>query len=154
MDIIVLSAAKALDYRTINPVYAIRIFDWYESCYNPRDKQLTLPADSIVVSYKFEEYDRDFYNQQEVSGHYGERIKKLQERAFNNDIAKDLITHFRDNRDGKLELLVHCQAGLERSPSVAQALNDLFELSEDYNIDRVRKNFIYRTMMRVGLEIL
>ena len=149
MKIITLSASKALEYRTLNPVYAIRIFDWYTDDANIIDK-LTLPENSIIVSYKFEEYDMDIYNRPEIRAHYGKEIKKMQQRAFNGDIARDLITHFRDNRGGKLELLVHCNAGLERSPSVAQALNDLFELSEVYNIERVRKSFIYRTMMKVG----
>jgi hypothetical protein len=151
MKIITLSALRALEHRTNNPTYAIRIFDYLNHDSNPWVQPLVLPAHSIVVSYEFQEYDMDSYNRPDVRANYGdEEIDQLQEKAFNEDIARELIYHFMENRAGRLELLVHCNAGWERSPPVAQALNDLFSLSPEYEREKIRKKFIYRVMMKVG----
>src|SRR3989344_706556 len=98
MDIIALSARRALEYRTTQPVYAIRIFDHYDSDANPKDQILTLPEHSIVTSYQFEEYEMDFYNRPETREKCGHKeIDEMQKLAFTKAIAQDIITHFTKN---------------------------------------------------------
>ena len=49
---------------------------------------------------------------------------------FDDGIAKKILTNFQDNRHCSA-LLVHCLVGQSRSPAVAIALNEVFNLGHD-----------------------
>ncbi len=46
--------------------------------------------------------------------------------CLTGEIARDIITFFGENKGGVEETLIHCRAGLVRSPAVGLALSDIF----------------------------
>jgi len=73
---------------------------------------------------------------------------------IDEDIARSIIEDFRNGREGCSDLLVHCTRGEDRSPAVAIALNEIFDLGENTeelkDKHRVYTRWIYRVMMETA----
>jgi hypothetical protein len=71
---------------------------------------------------------------------------------FNNQLAQKIISDFDTYKNQTDHLLVHCSAGQNRSPAVAMALNDIFNLgnnSEKLKEKYPRYNkFVYETLLK------
>jgi len=52
---------------------------------------------------------------------------------FTEHLAKTILTDFEESWNGCEDLLIHCSAGTSRSPSVAIALNEIFDLGQNSN---------------------
>ena len=58
-------------------------------------------------------------------------IRQYCDLMFNDDIASRILKDFSGYHERCSALLVHCRYGLSRSPAVAMALNDIFDLGQD-----------------------
>lgn len=76
-----------------------------------------------------------------------------QERAFTKELGLEIIKFF-EGIIGKAEyLLVHCEAGLSRSPAVAAALNKLYSGDDRYYFQRYTPNMlVYRRIIEAAVE--
>lgn len=145
MKINILKHIKAIPYQPQVPTYAIRIFDP-----DPGTLIMDLRGDyQVIKEYMFHDTDIDFIlsNRPDHDVEASERKYHL----FNSKIARNIIQDFSNNKEGCLELMVHCTLGGNRSPAVAMALNDIFNLS--YDTEKMKQHylchnrFIYRLMM-------
>jgi predicted protein tyrosine phosphatase len=124
------------------PIYLIRIFDAPRLTVAPY-AELKYPEQfKTIKSYIFD----DVYHLQDE-----ERF-----RLFKDEIAQKILTDFdNDGKDCKT-LLVHCRAGISRSPAVAIALSEIFHLKTPEQIAEMKKNFsfynkkVYNTLLRVS----
>jgi predicted protein tyrosine phosphatase len=137
MNILIKSLSDAITYKPTEPTYAIRIFspgpvgnerlDRFPLVDSPNYKHITV--------YRFDDID------------YHQRNKIV----FDESIASKIIEDFAQYKDQVETLLVHCIMGKNRSPSVAMALNEKFDLGA--NVKELRKKYpennklVYRTMM-------
>lgn len=114
MEIVILDRLSARDYEPKNnKTSIIRI---YESS----GDILSLKHDSKfknVFTYRFDDIDVDIKNN--VS-------EKLY--GISPDCAKQIIEDFKNIKDNTDTLIVHCMAGISRSPAIAFALNEIFNL--------------------------
>lgn len=73
---------------------------------------------------------------------------------FDEGIASRMIKGFREYQEKCQSLIVHCSAGRNRSPAVAMALNDLFNLGYDTEelMDEYPEynSYIYALLKQVG----
>jgi len=80
-----------------------------------------------------------------------------QDAVFNEEKAKKIITDFRENYSNIETLLVHCHFGMNRSPAVGIALNDIFDLG--YSSNQLKKEypafreFVYDTMINTAKNL-
>ncbi|OQY47525.1 MAG: hypothetical protein DRR08_27930 [Candidatus Parabeggiatoa sp. nov. 2] len=128
------------NYSKDKPIYLIRIFD------SPN-----LP----IVSYAKLKYPEQFqlirsYTFDDSQFSDDERI------LFNDEIAEQIITDFDNEGKDCKTLLVHCRAGISRSPAVAIALSEIFHLKTPEQIAEMKKQFsfynkrVYNTLLRVS----
>lgn len=77
-------------------------------------------------------------------------------KLFDEDIAMRIMADFEDGQDFE-DLLIHCSAGISRSPAIAIAMNDIYNLGEDHLRMRTRYNkhstFVYRIMMETAKKL-
>jgi len=126
----------AVGYVPVVPTFAIRIFgsDGRFKDYGLKNSEL----------YRIHEYTFDD-NDPHREGAPGRII-------IDGDIAREIIEDFRNGREGCSDLLVHCSMGEKRSPAVAIALNDIFDLGADKEALRRKYSFydrgVYDVMMK------
>jgi len=74
------------------------------------------------------------------------------EVMFNDELAQKVLSDFREHKDQVDRLLVHCYAGQSRSPAVAIALNEIFNLG--YDSEEMKEEypgynqFVYEMLLR------
>lgn len=126
-EILVLSAVEAIDFMPAKDreTYIIRIFDQRYPLLPFR-----YPLNNVVFVDCF-----DFMHFDIVSGDRKADYKcilnagnKLFTRRDANSLLDNFTSHFKEG----MNLMVHCFQGRNRSPAVALALNDLFDLGHDY----------------------
>jgi len=118
MDIKIMSLVEAITYRPDKPTYAIRIFG---GKYLDDFSKFPLKDSSFYIHIAKYIFDDNLPGI--TSG----------PAWINDEIAVDIINSFSSKR-GSIEcLLVHCLRGRNRSPSVAIALNEIFNLGHDTN---------------------
>ncbi len=109
---------EALEYTPTDSTYVIRIK--YSPKLHSYHDDRPLQESSLfrrIQSYGFDDTDPHF---------------PLKDRKhLDIDLAKQIINDFAEGRNGCETLLVHCRRGVNRSPAVAIALNDIFNLGED-----------------------
>ncbi len=92
-----------------------------------------------VVDYTFDDNDANYH-----SG----------PMTITNDIADIIVKDFADHRSWIESLIVHCTKGKNRSPAVAIALNEIFELGHDSSeLKRIYKEAngdVYRAILAAG----
>lgn len=115
MDIIIAGHRLAREFKPTGRAYAIRIFG--SDCRYDADAAEPLKGEYVFID----------------SVRFDETRKLLQGESglwFDEWMAQEMIGRFLEYREKCNQLLVHCYAGEERSPAVAKALNDRFELGE------------------------
>jgi hypothetical protein len=53
-------------------------------------------------------------------------------KLFDLDVASNLLEHFKEHRNGLDSLVVTCHRGINRSPAVAMALNQIYKLGHNH----------------------
>ena len=152
MRVLIMNLLDAITYEPKNPTYAIRIFP---SSY-PRLEGVASMEEAIRKTPLKESplYGKaNCYVFDDVWHGYLGGLKH-EDVLFTQDMAKQIIEDFQSDRKGCEDLLVHCTLGKNRSPAVAIALNELFNLGSDANSlknEYPETNwYVYRVMMEVG----
>ena len=115
MDLEILSGVLASQYIPRNSTYAIQI----HSGMLPPSVKLQNSSLYTIREYVFD--DVDPYN--------GDTPKEAV--VLDELLVRLIITDFTNHGLGKETLLVHCSRGINRSPAVAIALNERFNLGHD-----------------------
>jgi predicted protein tyrosine phosphatase len=156
MKITVLSLKEVRTYRPTEPSCLIRIFGNEES-YHEESKIEGSFLNSAV--YFFD--DVDLY----LEANYGkEHLRKMIQsdnpQLFHKSLALKIISEFDTwNRPPSLEeLVVHCYVGAGRSPAVAMALNEIFQLGWQTQ-DLIKRypeynQYVFEVMVRAGQDYL
>ena len=140
---------RAIQYTPKVPTLVIRILDSYPESDNSSSLKLQDSSFFRTLGYVFDDQDVD-----RLLEHYPDYdLEKLAKKnvLFNNELAKKILSDFEKLRNGCLDLLVHCTLGGSRSPAVAIALNEIFDLGHDS--DELKKRysaynqFVYRLLI-------
>lgn len=143
MNIFIIDRFNGSIYNPSDRTAMIRIFE--------TDKTEMIP---LVYKEKFDNVFEYFFDDidKESWGDY---------RGINNEIAKQIIKDFATIKDKIDTLIVHCRAGVSRSPAVALALNDIFELNcldvKDFinmGCFSSHNRYVYKTMMKSANKTL
>ena len=121
IDLHVMSSDAASVFEPLKKTYAIRIFTptW------PEDMKGRLKdSDNYirVVEYLFD----DARSPGDMK-----LFPKMYSRLFDEDLARKMISDFGHYKPDCESMLVHCQRGKNRSPAVAIAFNEIFQLGHD-----------------------
>ncbi len=147
MEIKIISLEQAKKYIPLVPTYAIRIFS---GC--PEENEdyglLRYSKNYIAIrNYTFDDIDEPNFVDEEKKGF----------KIFNLEDARLIIFDFDKKKKECLELMVHCRYGEGRSPAVAAALNDIFELGDEtwrlFVLYPKMNQLIYERMMDVGRNL-
>lgn len=120
-EIHILSLEEAIAYQPDKPTYAIRIF-------SPSADHSLYPLDesgfyTVIREYFFDDTLHDMLPTQDPET---EEIYK----PFTPEIAHTIISDFEESYRSE-DLMIHCTYGMNRSPAIAIALNDIFNLGSD-----------------------
>ena len=151
MDLHVLPSADARDFRPDRPSYGIRI----ASPAYPGDI-VTLNESPLwvhVADYFFS----DTWPQMMAAGkRLG--LDQTREVLFTDEMADGLVLEFDRYRAHCEALVVNCTRGINRSPAVAIALNEAFELGHDTtslkNQYKESNWHVYRKVLEAGRRII
>ena len=158
MAITVLPKQLAATYEPTERTKVIRLMD-----NQPEQRETYPPLKESPLYISVQEYFFNDENPDErwptdpVAKDY-ELRRFLQEnkRLFDEDIAMKIMADFEDGQEFK-DLLVHCSAGISRSPAIAIAMNDIYGLGEDPLKMRTKYNkhntFVYRIMMETAEKL-
>lgn len=129
-----MSLSDALEHEPVKPTYAIRIYSSIPS--NQQDKS------SFYKSLK----NSNFYKKiAEYTFDDNDRYIKVGDVTITPEIADDIVTDFAEYKDQVESLLVHCSRGKNRSPSVAFALSEIFNLGHD--TERLKKEYFFHNKL-------
>ncbi len=134
-------AEQARKYVPEKKTYAIRLFGTDRSKYASYGELQDSKNYLAIKKYVFDDIE---YTPEQEEG-CGEDYL-----AINDSIAREIITDFKPYRNSIDELLVHCWAGLSRSPAVAKALNDIFKLGNsdsEFSEYNQMNMFVYNFLM-------
>ncbi len=125
MNIHIMGYRTASEYHPLVPTLAIQIFDSY-----PNSPKVNLKDSPLFTTcrYTFDDIDLD-----QLLNHYpNTNVEELAKRhtLFSKSLAKTILNDFNKNKAANIDLLVHCLLGASRSPAVAIALNEIFELGQ------------------------
>lgn len=109
----------AIEYDPVDPTLSIRIIS---SRYRDIDDKYHLRESRLYTKFEYEFDDVFPRNKREIASGY---------KLFDEDLAKKVITDFQQNQKKNTTLLVNCFRGLNRSPAVAIALNEIFRLGDN-----------------------
>jgi predicted protein tyrosine phosphatase len=148
-QVMILSHSRAAKFQAEpknQPIYLIRIFDAPKMITVAPYAKLRHPEQfEIIKSYTFDD------------------VSHLQEHdrfvLFQDKIAKQILTDFDNEGRDCQTLLVHCRAGISRSPAVAIALSEIFQLKTPEEIAEMKKQFsfynkrVYSFLLKVSQEM-
>lgn len=136
MDLHIFWSDEASKFLPDKPTYAVRIF---MSGLKEMPKLQENPHYLAIQEYTFDDNDGMF------------QVGPL---SITPEIAEHIVLDFAKYRDRVSALLVHCSRGRNRSPSVAIALSEIFQLGND--TETLKRNFphanreVYRAIMQAG----
>ncbi len=137
MELLIMSLWDAAEHKPEKNTCALRIFSSYETFKKPLQNS---PFYVNIFEYIFDDVEPWYAKENDV--------------LFDTDMAKKLITDFDKNREKCESLLVHCGRGINRSPAVGMALNDIFKLGRDSSLlEKMYPEcnwYIYNTMKEVA----
>ncbi|HIG92779.1 TPA: hypothetical protein HA234_01115 [Candidatus Woesearchaeota archaeon] len=139
---------QASQYQPQVSTLAIRIYDSYSGSSNTSDIPLQPSPHYQILEYLIDDQDPDYYLENDPT--YD--IRRLQQghALFTPELATQLLHDFEKSQRGCLELLVHCTLGGSRSPAIAIALNEIFQLGNDSEEMKERykpyNQFVYRLL--------
>ncbi len=135
---------QAKKHTPLVPTYAIRIFS---GCPEENEYYRLLRYSKNYISvrnYVFDDIDDPKFKDE------NKKVFKI----FDLEEARLIMSDFDEKRKECLELIVHCKYGNGRSPAVAAALNDIFELGEEtwrlFALYPKMNQLVYERMMEVG----
>lgn len=140
MDLKIFRLSKAITYQPINPTYAIRI----GSKNSDFEYELQKSGLYTIVKYIFDDDDPRW------------RHRKANSITINETIARKILIDFEEKGLDKETLLVHCIVGENRSPAVAIALNEIYDLGHD--TEQLKREFpeatwyAYRMLLKIAGE--
>ncbi len=149
-DIHIFSLEEVLSYIPDEETYAIRISSAY-------DDNTHYP---LQESSFYKEIHHYFFDDiwPGMPDEFHSHLPDEQYRPFTTEIAHTIIDDFSHALDSIDSLLVHCRFGVNRSPAVAIALNEIFELGEDSAFLKHKypeyRRFIYNTLLEAGEDYL
>lgn len=146
MDLHIFGKWDAQEFQPSKPTYAIRIFSSYNT---DSDKKplATSPLYHRIVEQTFDDIWPDYPG-----------VGFENPIMFSEEMADSIIRDFSAHKDSIDTLLVHCSRGINRSPAVALALNEIFNLG--YNPHELKKKyphatwFVYDTLKEVARTII
>ena len=149
MDIKIFGWEKASEYVPLEPTYAIRILNgpsWdVNKDYPPL---IESPNYKQIKEYTFDDVDLEYCP------------NPRKDIFIDEKIAGKMLIDFRDGREGCLAFLVHCSRGQNRSPAVAIAFNEIFNLGQDGKVMReiykARNVYVYEMLIETakGLKLI
>lgn len=146
-QVIILSQEKAATFQPEpkdKPVYLIRIFD------SPNAPLAFLPYFPLKYPKQFEIIKS--YTFDDVSRFIEDNLV-----LFDDKIAKQIIGDFYKKGKECKTLLVHCRAGKGRSPAVAMALCEIFQLKTKQQLTEIKTHFpsynerVYNMMLDIKM---
>lgn len=148
MNIHIMGYRQAIRYVPRVPTVAIRIFDSYPDSLNSPRLELQDSPFFRTLGYVFDDQDSDWILQRYPA--YDLKGVAIRNVLFDEMLARKMLEDFAGLKDGCLDLLVHCTIGACRSPAVAMALNEVFELGQDSQALKDRyptyNRFVYRLL--------
>lgn len=137
MDLHIFWSDEASKFLPDKPTYAVRIF---MSGLKEMPKLQESPHYLAIQEYTFDDNDGPL---------------RAGPVSITPEIAESIVLDFAQYRDRVSALLVHCSKGINRSPAVAIALSETFELENDTEslkkIFTQRNQEVYRAITRAGL---
>ena len=139
MGLLIMGLIEAVNYIPTTPTYAIRI----------QSATLRYPGslhDSRL--YTLREYTFDDIFPVDIPQKY---------KLFDEPIAQQIIADFRESGIDKDTLMIHCSRGVNRSPAVGMALNNIFNLGHD--AAKLNKHFpefnwhVYDTLLETAKKL-
>ena len=145
MDLHILSLSEAIEFDPDKKTYVIRIFSSW-------DRESDKPRLKPRIKYKHIcEYTFDDVSPWMAPGYLKKYI------LFNSELAEKIIREFDQHQKGCEALVVHCSRGINRSPAVGIALNELFEFGHPTQNLKERyyeSNWhVYDTLIEAGARI-
>lgn len=129
MRILITGIIDALEYTPTDPTYAIRIKNSKTMTGDFEDRPLKeSPFFEHVHTYIFDDVYPEFGWEKQFTT---QQFSRERDTLFDDNLAKEIINDFIRGRGNCKTLLIHCSRGLNRSPSIAMALNDIFNLGEN-----------------------
>lgn len=146
MDLHIFGKWDAQKFQPAKPTYAIRIFSSYSQDFDK--KPLTdSPLYHRIVEQTFDDIWPDYLG-----------VGFSNPIMFTEEMAASIIRDFSAHKDSIEALLVHCSRGINRSPAVALALNDIFGLGHDSVRLKAKYKeanwFVYDTLKAVARTIV
>ena len=144
MELVILSLLEAVRYVPQNRTYAIRI----SSEFSLDHLYKLVESDNwvAIASYVFDDVWPG------MPGGLGDR-----DVVLSRSKAGSIISGFQEHMSGIETLLVQCQRGLNRSPAVGIALNEIFNLGYDTKWLKQQhpefRKFVYDTMLGAAREM-
>ncbi len=142
MDLLIMGLVDAVMYKPIKPTYAIRI----QSGTLRYDKPLRESHLYTLKEYTFDDDNPRSWGKMGATS-----------VTFNEDIAGRILSDFANEGRTREVLLVHCSRGINRSPAVGIALNEIFTLGQD--TDRLKEYYpesnwyVYETLIETARKI-
>lgn len=152
MNVQVFSASGAARYNPTpeeQPVYLIRIYN------HPR---VMAECDYPALEYEDRFKVIKIYHIDDIQPH--SQVVFDYERLMTTELATTILTDFQQDRGDCKTLAVHCQAGRSRSPAVALALAELFQLLSPAELQQLRERhryhnaFVYETLRKAFADLL
>lgn len=137
-----MSLRDAIEYEPTKSTYALRIFPAWGNFRKPlRESSLY----KVIHKYVFDAISPPFFNSSSMSSNYV---------LFTPDLADKIISDFSVGKQGCESLLVNCTQGINRSPAVALALNEIFDLGYDSEVLKNKHpkytKYVYDTLMKAA----
>lgn len=145
MNLLIFGSAEAAAHDPVDNTYAIRI-----EHPQTKDKNWSIP---LKESSKYVGVDTYYFSDCWPGG-----VIFDDDILFDEHHAKKIIENFKNKKDITDTLLVHCSRGINRSPAVGIALNELFNLGHD--TEKLKDKYpqstwhVYRTLIKVGQTYL
>ncbi len=145
MDLHIFGKWDAQTFQPTKPTYAIRIFSSYSQDFDKKPLA-TSPFYQRIVEQTFD----DIWPGSPTFGFQNPTM-------FSEQMAESIIRDFSAHKDSIDVLLVHCARGMNRSPAVALALNEIFDLGHDPQMLKTQYPdstwFVYRTLKEVASKL-
>lgn len=133
MDLHIFGAMQAREFQPEKPTYVIRIFSSYSHDFDR--KPLVSPHYTAINGYTFDDVWPGMCPRGRI--------------MITEDIAETVLRDFVNAKDSVDALLVHCTRGINRSPAVGIALNEIFGLGHD--TDALKEKYPEATWYAYGM---
>lgn len=134
MNILILSKKRAAEFQHDEPWACISIS-------SPMESHPVISRDNLVDLLQMKFYDAEF-----------ERPEYDHEFMFNRNHAEQILD-FVDRIDKVDILMIHCEAGMSRSPAVGASIAKLRWNDDQIFFDKYTPNMmIFRQIMNLGME--